>query len=135
MGMPFKQQELAKMMDGQFQEFLVKGGIAMPYLVTKIVYPNEKGNEVAEKYLEALKKYPPDENVGVEVVPAAIKSSHEGMNVLSITEVKDGKIEDALKRTTSMMLMFRDIPGYRYSTQIYLKVEEALAFLGMSLPR
>jgi hypothetical protein len=112
----------------------VKGGTAMPYVVTKIVYPNEKATEVAEKYFEALRKYPPDENVGVELVPAAVKSSHEGINVLNVAEVKQGKLEDALKRTTNMMVMFQSIPGFRYSAQVYQKVEEALATIGMSLP-
>jgi len=106
----------------------------MPYVVTKIVYPNEKATEVAEKYFEALRKYPPDENVGVELVPAAVKSSHEGINVLNVAEVKQGKLEDALKRTTNMMVMFQSIPGFRYSAQVYQKVEEALATIGMSLP-
>ena len=106
----------------------------MPYIVTKIVYPNEKATEVAEKYFEALKKYPPDENLGVELVPAAVRSSHKGINVLNVADVKEGKLEDALKRTTNMMVMFQKIPGFRYSAQVYQKVEEALATIGMSLP-
>ncbi len=106
----------------------------MPYIVTTSVYPTEKGPEVAEKYLEALKKYPPNENFGVEVVPAAVKSTYEGVKVIGIEEVKEGKLEDALKKTVNMMVMFQSIPGYRYSTEIYYKVEEALALIGMSLP-
>jgi hypothetical protein len=31
--------------------------------------------EVPEKYLEAITKYPPDENLGTQVVPAAVKRS------------------------------------------------------------
>ena len=38
------------------------------------------------------KKYPPDENLAVEVVPAALKSTHEGVKVLGIAEVKEGKL-------------------------------------------
>jgi hypothetical protein len=106
----------------------------MPYIITTSVYPTEKGPEVAEKYLEAIKKYPPDENLAVEVVPAAVKSTREGAKVFSIAEVKKGKLEDALKQTVNMMVMFQSIPGYRYTTEIYYKVEEALALIGMSLP-
>ena len=106
----------------------------MPYIVTTSIYPTEKGPEVAEKYLEAIKKYPIDENLATELVPAAIKSTHEGVKVLGITEVKEGKLEDALKRTVNMMVMFQSIPGYRYSTELYYKVEEALALIGMGLP-
>ncbi len=106
----------------------------MPYIVTASVYPTEKGPEVAEKYLEAISKYPPDENLGVQVIPAAVKSTQQGVQVLSIVEVKEGKLEDALKRTVSMMVMFQSIPGYRYTTEIHYKVEEALDLIGMSLP-
>ena len=106
----------------------------MPYIITKSIYPNERATEVAQKYLEAIRKFPPDENLGVNLVPAAIKASHEGIKVLMISEVKEGKLEDAFKRTVSMMAMFLSIPGYRYSTEIYYKVEEALALIGMSLP-
>ena len=106
----------------------------MPYIITTSIYPTEKAPEVAEKYLEAIKKYPPDENLAVEVVPAAIKSTHEGVKVLGIAEVKEGKLEDALKQIVNRMVMFMSIPGYRYSTAIYYKVEEALALIGMSLP-
>ncbi len=106
----------------------------MPYIVTTSIYPTEKGPEVAEKYLEAINKYPPDENLAVEVVPAAVKSSHEGVRVLGIEEVREGKLEDALKQTVNRMVMFQSIPGFRYSTEIYYKIEEALALIGMSLP-
>ena len=72
--------------------------------------------------------------ITVQVVPAAVKSTHEGVQVLGIVEVKEGKLEDALKRTVSMMVMFQSIPGYRYTTEIHYKVEEALALIGMNLP-
>ena len=70
----------------------------------------------------------------VELLPAAVRSSHNGMKVLSISEVEEGMLENALKLTSSSMVMFHDIPGFRYSTQVYLKAEEAFALIGMSLP-
>lgn len=106
----------------------------MPYIVTTSIFPTEKGPEVAEKYLEALLKYPPDENLVVELVPAAVKSTHEGIKTLGVIEVKEGKLEDALQRIVNMMVIFQDISGYRYSTDIYYKIEEALALIGMRLP-
>jgi len=106
----------------------------MPYIVTTSIYPTEKGPEVAEKYIEAITKYPPDENLATDVVPAGVKSSHEGVRVLGIVEAKEGKLEDALKQTVNRMVMFQSIPGFRYSTEIYYKVEEAMDLIGMSLP-
>jgi hypothetical protein len=106
----------------------------MPYLVTTSTYPPEKASEAAETYFEALKKYPIDENLSTELVPAAVKSTAEGIKVVSFLEVKPGKLEEVLTRVTNFMVMFQRIQGYRYTTEIYYKVEEALAMIGLSLP-
>ena len=106
----------------------------MPYIVTTSIYPTEKGPEVAQKYLEAIEKYPPDENLAAQTVPAAVKSGHEGVKVIGIQEVKEGKLEDALNRIVNFMVMFQSIEGYRYTTEIFYKVEEAMALIGMSVP-
>ena len=107
----------------------------MPYIITTSLYPSHKASEVAERYLEAITKHPPDENLATEVVPAAVKSIHEGIKVTGISEVKKGKLEEALTRTTNMMVMFQNIEGFEYTTEIHYKVEEALALIGMSLPK
>lgn len=106
----------------------------MPYIITTSLYPSHKAPEVAERYLEAIAKYPPDENLTTEVVPAAVKSIHEGIRVIGIAEVKEGKLEKALARSVNMMVMFQSIEGFEYTTEIHYKVEEALALIGMSLP-
>ena len=106
----------------------------MPYIITTSLYPSHKASEVAERYLEAIAKYPLDENFATEVVPAAVKSVHEGIKVTGIVDVKEGKLEDALNRTVNMMVMFQSIEGFRYTTEIHYKVEEALALIGMNLP-
>jgi hypothetical protein len=106
----------------------------MPYLITTSLFPSDKGPEVAEKYLEAIKKYPSDENLATEVVPAAVKATHQGIKVVGIAEVKEGKLEEAWTRLVNMEAMFLSIPGYEYTIDTYFKVEEALAVLGMSLP-
>jgi hypothetical protein len=106
----------------------------MPYLVTTSMYPTDKGTEVGKRYLEALSKYPPDENLAINVVPAAVKATPQGIRVIGIVEVKKGKLEEAYTRTVSMMVMFHNIEGFEYTVDIYLKVEEAMPLIGMSLP-
>ncbi len=106
----------------------------MPYIITTSLYPSHKAPEVAERYLEAITKYPLDANIATEVVPAAVKAVHEGIKVTGIIEVKEGKLEEALNRTVNMMVMFQSIEGFRYTTEIHYKVEEALALIGMSSP-
>jgi hypothetical protein len=106
----------------------------MPYLVTTSMYPSEKAPEVAGKYLEALAKYPPDESLGTEIVPAAIKSTHQGIKGTSITDVPEEKLFAAYSRTVNTMVMFQSIPGFVYTVEVQLKVEEAMSALGMDIP-
>lgn len=106
----------------------------MPYIITTSLYPSDKASEVAEKYLQAIKKYPPDENLATQVVPAAVKATHQGIRVVGILEVKEGKLEEAYTRTVNMMVMFQSIVGFEYTMEIHFKVEEALSLIGMSLP-
>jgi hypothetical protein len=106
----------------------------MPYIITTTLYPSDKVTDVAKMYLEAIKKYPPDESLGTTIVPAAVIATLQGIKVITIIEVKKGKLEDAQTRMANIMAMFHSIQGYEYSMETYLKVEEALGVIGMSLP-
>lgn len=105
----------------------------MPYLITTSLYPSEIAPKVGTRYLEALAKYPPDDDIGTEIVPAAVKSSLQGIRVLSISEIKEGKLDAAYTRATNMMVMFQNIPGFVYTVEVHLKVEEAMAAIGMDI--
>jgi hypothetical protein len=106
----------------------------MPYLIVTSLYPSDKATEVAKKYLEAISKYPPNENLATPLVPAAVKGTHQGIQVLGISEVKKGKLEEAYTYLVNMMAMFHSIQGFEYKVDIYLKVEEAMGIIGMNLP-
>jgi len=106
----------------------------MPYIITTSLYPSHKASEVAEKYLEAIQKYPPDVNLANDVVPAAVKATGQGIKIMGISEVKEGKLEESYARTVNMMVMFQSIAGFEYSMDIYYTVTEALTLIGMSLP-
>jgi len=106
----------------------------MPYVITTSTYPTDKATEVAKKYFEIMQKYPPDENLGTPVVPGAVKTTNQGITVMIITEVKAGKLEEALNRSINAGAMANDIVGFEYSVDVYMTVEEALATLGMSSP-
>jgi hypothetical protein len=106
----------------------------MPYIITTSLYPSHKASEVAERYLEAITKYPPDDNLATQVVPAAVKATHQGIRGITIIEVKEGKLEEAYNRAVNMMVMFQSIEGFEYTMEINYKVEEALSLIGMSVP-
>ncbi len=58
---------------------------------------------MAERHLEAIQKNPPDENRAVQ---AAVRSTLDGIEVVIISEVKDGKLEETLDLTVKTMVMF-----------------------------
>jgi hypothetical protein len=90
----------------------------MPYMIARTWYPPNKSDEIAKKYLEVMEKYPPDESIAKTVVPAAVKSSQEGLESIMIDEVERAKVGDAYKRAISMMIEFRNIEGFRYEVKI-----------------
>lgn len=106
----------------------------MPYIVITSWYPSDKVIEVVKTYFEAIKKYPPDDSLGEAVVPAAVTTTKRGIKTIGITEVKEGKLQEALNRARSTMVMYHNIEGYEYTVDIYATVTEALAFVDMELP-
>lgn len=106
----------------------------MPYLITTSIYPTDKATEVAEKYFEIMQKYPVDENVAIPVVPVAAKTTKQGLQVMVISEVKAGKLEEALDRAVNAMAMLNDVVGLEYTVDVYMTLAEGLATLGMSSP-
>ena len=106
----------------------------MPYIITTSWYPTDKSKKVAKRYFEALKKYPGDESLEKTIVPAAVTTTKQGVKVITVSEIKEGKLEEALTYTGNQMAMFQDIEGFEYATRVYSLVTEALAMLGISLP-
>lgn len=106
----------------------------MPYIVTTVAYPSEKSTQVAERYLEILKEYPQDDTLTSLVVPAYVKASIEGVKAISISEVKEGRLEEAWARARNMAYMFIDVEGVEYSLDLLATASEGFASLGMNLP-
>lgn len=105
----------------------------MVYIITKSTYPSHKVNEVAQKYLEGLQKFPADESLG-QLLVTAVKTTEKGISGLSVFEVKEGKMAEAMDliiRTTALSL---EIDGYEVTTDIFYNVAEAFDVIGMKLP-
>ena len=121
--------------EGKHIRFRKQRSNKMPYLIETIWYPSDKVMEVAEKYFEVIKKFPPDGSLGNEVVPGAVTAGQQGIEVMTILDVKEGELEAALERSRKAMAMYIGIAGLEYSIQLRSTIEEALASVGMSLPK
>jgi len=101
------------------------------YIFTTSLYPSDKAVEVTKKYLEAITKYPQDNSLGTQIVPAAVVTTLKGIKVVGIIEVKKGKFEDQMATLQKMMAMFHGIQGFEYAIERYSTVEEAMKAIGM----
>jgi hypothetical protein len=101
------------------------------YILTTSIYPNDKATEVAKMYGTMMTKYPDDASLGNRVVPVAVRVTLQGIKVITVTEIKKGKLEDAMTFITNRLAMFMNIPGYRYSIKTLMNLEEALKSIGM----
>ena len=106
----------------------------MPYGVAKSWYPTHLASEVAKRYLEAIKKYPPDDSISTPLIPVAVKTTKKGIETMAIIEIKKGKLEEAFIRAGNMMAMFNDIEGFEYSIERWATLSEALVTIGMKPP-
>jgi len=101
------------------------------YLIVSEVYPNDVAKELANLYVKALTKYPHNDSLAVPIVPVAVRTTLQGIECLSIYEVKKGKADEAIHYVSTRLAMYHEIKGYRWTINLYLNLEEALTLIGM----
>ena len=106
----------------------------MPYIVSFACWPSDKTDEVVKKAIEVVQKYPPDPSLGEPLVPNAVKATTNGIRTIGITEVKEGKLEEAMTRATNSAVMYSSIAGFEWSVEVWYTVAEAYAAIGKTPP-
>ena len=104
----------------------------MVYLVLELWYPPGKESEAGNKYLEIMKKYPADPSIAEAVIPFAVNTTPEGTHTFTVSTVKKGKLEEAIKRTIRNMLEF-SIEGLRYQIRTYFTATEAMSLIKLKM--
>ncbi|MBY9015299.1 MAG: hypothetical protein KGD68_06365 [Candidatus Lokiarchaeota archaeon] len=107
----------------------------MPYLFTYIIFPPEQAEAISKIYLERIK----EERAAMrplakEIIPNAVKATIDGMSVISVFDVKEGKLEECMALQQKQLLDYHVIPGYKYKMEARFKVTEAIEMLGMKIP-
>ena len=69
-----------------------------------------------------------------EVVQGVLKVKRAMVKNISISEVKPGKLEEALIRQQESMIPYHDIEGYEYKIEVYLSYPESFGMIGMKSP-
>jgi hypothetical protein len=106
----------------------------MPYRVVTATYPTEKAKEVLEKMSDIIKKYPRDETIATRVLPAIAKTTKQGLKSIAVSDVKEGRLEEALTRAGKRMAMLNDIEGLEYSIDVYMSLRELREAFGIIMP-
>ena len=92
-----------------------------------------KGAEIAKKAYEAAKKFPVDESLATLLVQGFM-GDKIGTKSISIWNVKEGKLEEALNLTGEILRFYAEIEGVTYKTTLMVTPEEAYATVGMKPP-
>jgi hypothetical protein len=64
-------------------------------------------------------------------VPAAVTSTKDGIEILSINEVESQRVGEAYNREIRMMVEFKGIEEFSYELKVWSKVDEALEMIGL----
>jgi len=107
----------------------------MPYLFTYNIFPPDQAEAISKIYLEHIK----EERAAMrplakEIIPNAVKATIDGMSVISVFDVKEGKLEECLALQQKLLLAYHVIPRYKYKMEVRFKVTEAIEMLGMKIP-
>ena len=106
----------------------------MPYLFTTSSYPTDLRDEVVKAYFKMLKEMPFDKSLGKETIQVAVTTNPKGVKSLSIANIKEGKLTEAILWTYKRMTYFQEIKGFEYKLRVWTNIVEALESIGESLP-
>ncbi|MFX0027594.1 MAG: hypothetical protein ACFE8B_00165 [Candidatus Hermodarchaeota archaeon] len=106
----------------------------MPYILVQAWYPTDINTEVIERYLEVLKEFPFDRSLGKETIPVASNTNKNGVEVISVMEVKEGKLEEAWKWAGNRLAPFQNIKGFEYEIRLWSTLAEGLEGSDYTLP-
>ncbi|NVM38296.1 MAG: hypothetical protein HWN81_22065 [Candidatus Lokiarchaeota archaeon] len=108
----------------------------MPHIVIFMKCPSHVVAKVVQKAMEARQKnlFPDDESIQENLVLSAWKTCEDGVQFLSVTLVKEGKLEEALKAIYKEMIYYSEIEGYELSIEVWGTMQEGFEALGMESP-
>jgi hypothetical protein len=106
----------------------------MPYIIVYITYPTDINEEVRDKFFEVIKEFPFEKELGKETIPVASNSNTHGIEIVSVMEVKQGKLEEALKWAHKRMRLFQSVKGLEYDMRLWSTLAESLEGTGRSPP-
>lgn len=108
----------------------------MPHIVVFAKCPGHTAGKFVQKAVEAVQKnlFPDDESKQTILVRSAWKMSEDGIRSLSISDVKEGKLEESLKTVYKEMLHYSDIEGFESTVEVWGTWREGFEAMGIEPP-
>jgi len=104
-------------------------------LFTTTWFPPEHAEKAGKTYLEVMKKYPRDRSISKVLLDSSVSATKNGYKVVSASEVKEGKLVEAIDLANKRLIMFaEEIEGYKYKIEVLSTITEALGVLGLKPP-
>lgn len=97
-------------------------------------FPISKAKEVSKRYIEVAKEFPYDKSLSKDILRLAARVTGNEIEGIELSEVKEGKYEEFLKRTMMMQLKYADIEGINFKNEIFLSGVAALPMVGLEMP-
>jgi len=106
----------------------------MVYLLATVWFPPHKGEEVGKKFLEIAKKFPEDRSLGKSVLDGALMRTKDGIKAITISEVKEGKLDVRLARISEILALYSEIEGVNSRVDTMATLIESLEIVGLKPP-
>ena len=106
----------------------------MVYLLATVWFPPHKGEEVGKKFLEIAKKFPEDRSLGKSVLDGALMRTKYGIKAITISEVKEGKLDDGLARVSEILALYSEIEGVNSRVDTMATLVESMEMVGLKPP-
>lgn len=106
----------------------------MVYILITMWFPNNKAIEVGKKGVEMAEKFPPDETILKVVLDAGLMRTRDGIKLIAISEVMEGKLEQGLARVNEILEFYTEIEGLNCRFDIMTTATEAMASIGLTIP-
>ena len=106
----------------------------MVLILSTTRFPISKAKEVSKRYIEVMKEFPPDRSLEKVILQLAARVTGNEIESIGLSEVKEGKYEEVLKRSMMLQLKFADIEGINFKNEIFLSGVAAFPMVGLEMP-
>ena len=106
----------------------------MAIVISITTFPYDRAKEVAERFIEVSKKFPPDRSLEKPILRMAARIAEGGIETIAITEVKDGKYDEFMKHVTKVQMEYFNIEWIKFKSFTYLTGVDAMSLVGLVMP-